>query len=467
MRYLFSYEHSSGADKAGVKQLDPVLPVSQLPLDGQVFFIEMKESRHALDLCRLIRGHALPAVHLRPIVLLDRRQEIDRQLRAAVDGQLSAISDSGSAGQIEEFIGMVNRKIESLPGIFDVPVSNIALKVLRFLFVREKRAIPVKTVATRYGFSYPDLELFLQKADESLFGVLDFLKQQCLLTTDFVEKAYFCNQCGSAFLNFLEQCPHCQSADLAVEDLVHHFKCAFVAPATEFQRNGQLICPKCEQKLNDIGVDFDKPSIVYTCNECSHVTQEPEVMTACYNCGKKALPENQVHRTMYAYTLTGLGENCAVYGLESLFRNVLDKSVPLIPYESFLSILRMEISRIHRYKKSQSSLILFQMSNLDRIYLEFGSQAKEIFGELSTIFTSILRDSDVVTSLTESIFLALLVETPENGAKNALKRLSDQIDQLLATNLQEELDIVTQVFELQPELTPEETISRMTEDDVS
>ena len=36
-----------------------------------------------------------------------------------------------------------------------------------------------------------------------------------------------------------------------------------------------LICPKCHKKLRHIGVDYDRPAVVYTCNDCENSFTSP------------------------------------------------------------------------------------------------------------------------------------------------------------------------------------------------
>lgn len=465
MKYFFSTHTLPADDKRSsrIKQIETSTLKKQPPLDCTVFLVDASDSAYALTICQTIRQHVIPAIYLRPIILVSEEEPLTHHLKGIADGQIHSLEIDASRGSLGATLDDINQRIIRLPRATEITATSVGLKIIRYLSVRQKQARPVQSILTKFGFSYPDLELFFKGKDETVFKLLNFLKNQGLFSVEFVEKAYFCNQCNSAFLNFLEICPHCESSNLLVDDLIHHYQCAHIGPSAEFHIGGKFTCPKCEQPLKHIGVDFDKPSIVYTCNECSHVTQDPTITTNCYNCGRQALPEKQVHKTIYAYKLTALGENASIYGLDSIFRNILDKTLPLIPYETFQAMLRVEIKRIGRYKKTTSTLLMFQIVNLDAVYLEYGSRAKEIFSELSNIMTSILRDCDVITSITESIFLALLVETPEKGAAMALQRLQVQVDDLLDMNLQKDVQLKTQVVALQPEKSAQETITYITE----
>jgi GGDEF domain-containing protein len=284
---------------------------------------------------------------------------------------------------------------------------------------------------------------FFARIDESLFQVLGFLKSQGLLNGVFESKAHFCGQCQSAFLNFMEICPQCGSPDLHADDLIHHFECGFVGNEADFGAGQHRRCPKCRLGLRQLGVDYDKPSAVSVCNSCGHTSQDPQVTTHCYSCGAKASPDDLLQRTIWRYGLTALGTNAARFGLDGLFRSILAHEVGALPLSAFRQILANEISRIKRYAKPPSTLGMFAVGELEQVYLRLGDRAGEIFEEISAAIRALLRDSDVIASLNDAIFLILLVETPAAGAQRALARLETAVTDLLETNLQEALTFTT------------------------
>jgi GGDEF domain-containing protein len=287
---------------------------------------------------------------------------------------------------------------------------------------------------TLRGYHYPDLDLFLGQADDNAFELLKFLEDHRLVTGEFVDKIHLCGACGSAFLNFRETCSHCHSANLRMEDLVHHFRCAHVAPLEEFQQNGGLRCAKCHHELKQIGVDYDKPSSVYICRECDHSTQEPDTSTLCFRCGMESIPERLGVHTVKAYSLTGLAENAAIHGLDNLFRSILEGELDILPLAVFRRFVNVEIERMKRYKLSRSSLVILHVQDLDRIYLEAGPRAKEIFSEFARIIHAALRPSDVITAFNDSLFLILATETGSDGATGMASRLTERLDGLVRSN---------------------------------
>ncbi|MEJ2638900.1 MAG: diguanylate cyclase [Desulfosarcinaceae bacterium] len=417
---------------------------AELPRDARLFILDDADPETALATLRVIRQSSLPGVYLRPVALVGDTAHLPAHLVQAVDGRLTMGSaEAYDRQRLYDRIHTIHERIESLPDITLTPDRNIGLKVLRFLYTRQSELTPLSGVHSAQGTSYPAVDPFFAQVDESLFQVLGFLKSQGLLKGLFASKAYFCGQCQSAFLNFMEICPQCSSPDLHSDDLIHHFECGFVGNEAEFGEGEKRRCPKCRLGLRQLGVDYDKPSTVSVCNSCGHTSQDPLVTTLCYRCGAKAPPEDLLRRTIWRYDLTALGTNAARFGLDNLFRSILEREVGALPLSTFRQFLAKEIGRIKRYGKSQSSLAMFAIGELEEVYLRLGDRAKEIFEEISTVIRAVLRDSDVIASLTDAIFLILLVETPAAGAQRAMERLETAVTELLEANFQEALTLTT------------------------
>lgn len=415
------------------------------PLDTQFYFIDATDPTYALAAARFIRRHLLPTVYLRPIVFISPGDPFPEEISRMVDVTVeSSALNSYAVERLFDSFGRCLGRIEALPdkgGAYD---HNSALRILRFMYVRDIPLKCARTSASRYGFEYPLISLLFESQDGEIFKVLEFMSGQGLLAGSFFDKAYFCSNCSCAFLNFREECPHCDSANLAVDDLVHHYQCANISPLAKYKLpNGQLQCPKCNRMLKHIGVDYDKPSLIYNCNKCGYSFQDPHISTICYNCGKHSPPDEVHHRSIYDYTLTSLGKSAALYGLDALFKSILDKSLNTIPLDVFKIMLSLERERIRRYKKSVSSLAAFYIKDLDRLQVSLGDKAEDIFRELSSIVKGVLRSSDITSSVNNSLFFFLLVETPLEGAHTAMTRLREKIIELFSANIDLQVQIST------------------------
>lgn len=451
--YLISTTPTDHIGALKPTHLDPRQLNAEPPKNARAFFVDGSNLKKALAFCRVIRRHQSPAVYLRPIVLLTA----PGNETAPLLGVLQKVADNQVAFQnltafhlekIHESTARINERIRRLPEFSSASDIHIGLKIIRYLFTRETALEPERTAANVFGYQYLAVDLFLTRQDGTLFQILDFLESQRLVSRTFFEKAHFCIRCNCAFLNFTELCPQCGSGNIHAEDILHHFHCGYAGPASDFKKRGGHTCPKCSQELKNIGVDFDKPSVAFQCNNCSHHFQEPDVGSICFHCGQKADPEELILRTIHRYTLTALAENAALFGIDTLFRQAVEEKLEILPLDFFKFITDTEIARIQRYKKSESTLTLFQIQDMDTIYLDFGEQARRAFEELGMIFKSGMRKSDVVTTLNDATFLFLLTETPLSGAETLLRHLKEKISKLLESSLERAIRLKTRAMPL-------------------
>lgn len=426
--------------------------------DKEISFFLVQES-HQETTCRIlekVRGHSIPNVYLRPVVLVTRSEnQLPEELTSSFDFIINttSLNDVGLK-DLSSRASSINRWIDALDDALYNTDRNLALKLLRFFASRNLSIGAIPSSSNRKGFIYPSLEPFLDIPDGSILETLDFMEHQRLVTGTFQTKAYFCNHCHSAFLNFKEVCVHCGSEDLSIDELVHHFKCGYIAELKDYKREDVLVCPKCDKTLRHIGVDYDKPSIVYRCNQCTHTFQEPAISSTCYNCGHSTEPENQLLRTIKKFSISALGQHAAKFGLDSLFGHVLEQQIPLMPYPSFQKYVKVEAARIERYKKTESTLLLIYLKGLETIYIRMGSRADEMFREISTIIQSVLRTSDIISAKDEAMFAIMLTDTDEDQAKRAVERLDEGLRELATNNLDGTIQLISSLHPVKPKSDP-------------
>jgi hypothetical protein len=254
-------------------------------------------------------------------------------------------------------------------------------------------------------------------------------------------------------LNFKETCGQCDSYDIDTLELIHHFKCAHTADITKFQQtDGSLQCPKCDKTLRHIGVDYDKPSTVNKCRVCNHVGQDAHVVAQCYQCGRKTESEYLKVARINQYEITSVGLNAAYFGLDTYFTNILEAELQLLSLREFELFANIESARISRYGKTESSLAIVNFAELDSVYLELGSRAKQVFSELASIFKAVFRESDVITAYNESMFAILMTETSKANADKALERLSASVTELFDQNFKLKQEMSSKAIALTGEL---------------
>ncbi|WP_448556099.1 TackOD1 domain-containing metal-binding protein [Thalassotalea montiporae] len=405
--------------------------------------IDATEQSKAYSALQTIRQHKLAKLYLRPVLFITRDgQPLSWKLNAA-DGAISS-----SPGQVinsidwENHFYDINNWINNIVEDEASPENNLPIRILRMMASRNMLAEPIKTAENSNGFVYPQLQALFKAQDMGTLQMLAILEQQNLIAPKLIDRAHFCNHCDSAFLNFKEICAKCDSHDIETLELVHHFKCSHTAEITQFKSTQEgLHCPKCDTHLRHIGVDYDKPSTVIKCNECSYVGQDSKVIAQCYQCSRTVDSELLDVRRINSYKATSVGINAAYYGLTTYFTDILESEMQLLTLKEFELVVDIEGARIKRYKKSESTLAIIQLVDLDTIYLSLGNRAKQVFTELAEIFKSVFRESDAITAYNESVFTVLMTETSKENADIAIERLKNSTEMLFAQNFNREQQI--------------------------
>jgi hypothetical protein len=411
---------------------------TQEAIDSYFFLLDGDDKDLAIAMLRAIRAHPDTKIYLKPVILGAGAAQQDPILSAAVDliSHANETSFPITAEQ-EQTVNTIlatrdyQQKITSILG-----QQQISLRILRFISSRKHiEQVPIVTPRLLTGYSYPMLETFFPAVDTSIWDMLESLKSQHLLEGRFLSKAYRCTHCECAFLDFMETCPDCESPDINGEELIHHFRCGHAAAMHLFKKDGILTCPKCDMGLKHIGVDYDKPSLTFSCNECRFVFAEPVPTTVCYNCGRRTNPEDQVQRTIYAYKISALGSNIALFGQEQLFTKLLKENLELIDNEGFQRVISLEKSRIERYKISTSCVITLEIKGLSDALVELGDHGIGFYKDLANAFVQALRESDILTIVGRSIATILLTETDEIGANVLSERLVTSLDRIFDQTL--------------------------------
>jgi hypothetical protein len=410
--------------------------LSDPPLDASCIFIEAIEDASALAVVESIRGRAYPCLYPVPVILTGELSFLSERLILAADYALSPKETAGSLpDSLRKFIEECSRRIERLPDKEKPLDTNIAFKIIRHAYVRNAKMIPHRCIWNMHGWVHPQLLPYTGYSADDFMQLFGFMESQGIVTSEFHSKAFSCSQCQCAFLNFRETCPHCGSINLKLADIVHHFPCAYIGPMDDFMQDGGLICPKCDKELRHIGVDYDKPSAVYSCRECAHNCQDPTVSTECFYCGRVSDPEGLNINTVNIYSLTSLGNNAAIHGIDSLLSVKIGEKLHAVTMDIFKKILHLEIKRIKRYKKSESTLIHINICYADNLILNMSGKSSALLNELSAIILSDLRGSDVLTLVNSSFFLILLIETSVSSSEHVIRKIKDGISSLLASNL--------------------------------
>lgn len=420
--------------------------LSELPFTDLSGIILRGSDRDNEAMLQQLRKSKQPDQYLLPVFL--HQPPRDRSLEYQVDG----IWDTMPKYQMYTRVQAIRARMNELQAHYKTGNEDWLRKTLQYLYTREQplRARRDRTVSTGYG--YPFLgSLPVGKDPLRLLQQLDKQVKAGYLTPTLVDKVNLCRSCQGSYLNFRETCAQCGAIDLEVENLIHHFRCAYVGPESDFQQDHQLVCPKCDKKLRHIGIDYDKPSEISSCRRCGHQAQDTPMQAACVDCGEQMPLEAITTRSIHNFALTPLGEQAAVEGLTKNIASCISSSQPIgvIGWDFFQILLQQEVQRARlRPDASFMGCISLRVEAFDRL----GSEAREMLRrEILQIIRSYLRPVDTLSSADFSRYAFVLPEITEQEAAHLENILQHNLQKLLGDNVVDVSDLVE--VSLQP-LTP-------------
>ncbi len=306
---------------------------------------------------------------------------------------------------------------------YQAPSQIDEVRILRYIVSRNKEAIvPAYSAEALHGFLFPAINTF---SEMDSFDLLTKMSIDGLLEQEFYDVVNLCPECRSSHINFREVCPSCKSSDIRQEDYIHHFRCGYLAPESDYREkdSDKLICPKCGRELRHIGVDYDKPSKVFICNSCGNVFEEPESMFFCFNCGVMFDKEEAVKFSVRKYFITKYGRDVAFAGsiASTYTRSLIESDSKILPYSIFEMILEKERKRAQRY--GLSSCLLDIDFTSDKIS---ESMLYEMVRDTTNLLKLNLRDTDVIT-FTERHVLVLLLSTPCSDVQPLIERIRKKL----------------------------------------
>lgn len=390
-------------------------------------------------------------VYLKPLFVWSDEHLSNPFLIEIVDGIIMGEKVQDYILRFSGMIDKINDTVKDLVpyhGIENNDEYGIELKAIRHLYSRGKELTPVRSSETMHGYTYPILQLYLGANSYQEFILIDFLKNRDMVVGTFVDKIHHCPHCYSAYLNFREICFKCGSADLYKEDLIHHFRCAYEGPESDFFTEKGLVCPKCHKALKQIGVDFDRPSEIYTCNSCKQVFQDPDVDVKCVHCGSDTVIDNILERRVEKYYLTALGKTSAQNGIMFTLKDELKDELDIVEFNVFKKMLEVERARIGRYKKSESSVIRITFHNYIELAAKEGDNLQHLNREIGEAIKRLTRTSDVISFRNNTELLLLFTETTKEWSSHALQRIIETLKSLILNSTQMELIISSKVIQI-------------------
>ena len=311
-----------------------------------IYLVDYNQSHYELSvqLQNLSPFHSLKC-HLKPRFLAPTLKDRVKQLEVLIDGYASNLDDKEMNNRIDEIYE--NLKLIETFDISEVKHNNYMyfLKLCKYAI---SRGMMTYTITMESAYAQGHTALYLAKRNNlsgdtrDEFNRFNYALEELgyARRTKFVERIHVCPHCKNSHLYYMEVCPKCESSNLKEEPVLHHFRCANISPESTYAYDGELRCPKCHHFLRHIGVDYDRPSNVYTCRECNHTFLHTKMKVYCGACHKTSRPAELVSQDLYSYELTpegilALSSNDAVIAVSK------DIWAGYSKFESFLSQIRL------------------------------------------------------------------------------------------------------------------------------
>lgn len=264
-----------------------------------------------------------------------------------VDGYATSPSDNSMARVIEDIYANMRRQNFLLGTDPVVTHAEEVVRLCRYAISRGQYSFssePTPGLSKGYMALYYYTLWFAGKqreqAEERRFFHDQLLRLGYIRRNRFIDRIHVCPVCKSSHILFFETCPHCGSSEIEEEPVIHHFRCANVAPAHTYEQDGELICPKCRHKLRHIGVDYDRPSSVYTCRQCDQTFMYPDMRAYCTENRRNWKPDELLPVDVEEYEFTP-------EGIRAFAANDVDRTLNLAGFygyssmTDFISYLRM------------------------------------------------------------------------------------------------------------------------------
>lgn len=318
---------------------------------------------------------------------------------------------------------------------------GVLYKTMQYLFTRDQDLVPFVSRNARLSYVYPFLNLQLEDVEHN--KILEILRtavrEGLMREEEMIDKIHLCEDCHSAHHNIRETCLHCNGIDLKVQDLIHHFQCAYIGPETDFMQEytDELICPKCQKILRHIGVDYDKPSHIFGCRTCNEHFQNPLFTYNCVDCGKVSDIRHLQEHLIKKISLTSKGKQLVMSGLPKKIYEDDSKNneIPgIYEWPVFKNLLKQEKARTAfnpgKTFFGKVTVVDEQLNNIswrEKITLR---------SELVRVLKSYLKAYDMVTVASAGEFYYLMIETNLKKVKEINEMIVFNLEALVKSNVE-------------------------------
>ena len=428
------------------------------------FVIEAGDHYNTLNIVRKIRSHLNPECYLKPVFLYKGSEYRDPLIHNLTDGVIFSLDQLEFLTPVIEKIFLRTSDLTYTKSLsFEAQMID---KCLNLLYTRQKSdIIPSMYLNSAIGYTFPELSVNFHHRDEwQVLDILNIMETEGMVQGEYTDRIYLCNQCSGGYMIFREVCPTCNSTNCDSEDLVHHYPCAFIGPISDFKNelDSQLHCPKCNKNLRHIGVDYDKPSIIYTCKTCRSKFQDINVRAKCVSCSNDNNIEQLMPREIKNYRLTKKGETAAITGYVSTAKDI-EEFIGTIKIDTFKTMVKYEVERL-KQNDYTSNLACIYLKNAGELYSMIGTNSQRtLLKDLIDIVRRNLRSSDLISFQNANTLLINMNEIPTKVAEHILFEICEIMRRLIKKNFRNfEVDIKYKAVALNTRLSHELQIQQLT-----
>ena len=350
------------------------------------------------------------------------------------DGIFDKLSPSFSIPVVRK-IKIDSREFQNLE-MPEEPNERILVKVLRFLVSRNDSLHPLRSRKSLAAYEYPLVsDMTTESHPVRLIKLIEGFHLQHYLKKEVMDKINLCKKCESAYHNFSESCSSCGSLDLSTENLIHHFRCAYVGPESDFKTEEGLKCPKCSHNLKHIGIDYDKPSEIHNCNSCGYHSQETKMIAKCIDCGyDNALDQLSTH-TISKYFPTEKGRNKAkekITKQDITIEEIGFDSSGVTAYPIYNILSNHERLKFNNY---DNEMYVMQVVIKESVLINLNEiHKRNLLNEIAGITKPYLKGQDLITVTPDNKIECLLIDYKLKSIKDLISMLEYNIEKMISDN---------------------------------
>jgi hypothetical protein len=409
-------------------------------IDKDIFdaiLIESQDVRIIELLIKQIRSSRINSLSIYPLIYVGTA-DISKLSKSNIDGQVSSNEELYKLSNLKS----IKKRLDTIEfQDLNQTKDNLALKLISFLYAREMPLDVVRSRDSHSGFSYPVLNCSNDNMDKTV-EILINLTSQGFLNKKKVDETHVCKSCSGNYLNFTEVCPSCNHIEKEYQEMIHHFRCAYVGPESDFKDSkGNLNCPKCRKDLLHIGVDYDRPGHINTCKNCGSDYTNSKMLATCFDCNTT----NELHeldmKEIYTYSLT----DYAMLNIQTFKWDGI--SNPAAIGVSF-DVRRNEfIKEYEFFKENFSDTEMYTLEirvNSSKLTNKTGVLQSRLVGELKEIL-GFQFDSSTRFLINSPYQITLFTSQSKSDFQPKIKRLTNSLKVLFLENLGLNIDLIQKV----------------------